>query len=54
MKTTTSDGISIDYSAYGPKDSTKPTLVLTTAFVLGFLMGHGPRPTQPTRPAPRR
>ncbi len=31
-----------------------PTLVLTTAVVLGFLLGHGPHSTQPTRPAPRR
>ena len=34
MKTTTSDGISIDYTAYGPKDSAKPTLVLLSAWCM--------------------
>ncbi|MDX1934985.1 MAG: alpha/beta hydrolase [Capsulimonadales bacterium] len=34
MKTTTSDGIGIDYVALGPADSTAPTLVLTTAWCM--------------------
>lgn len=34
MKTTTSDGISIDYVALGTKDSARPTLVLTTAWCM--------------------